>query len=69
MGMDAGRGADTVPAPCHAVRSRGLGRVGDVHDAQDALHARLPGAKDHVIEVSGERLVGEMRVRVDHGAT
>jgi hypothetical protein len=69
MRMDACRGADGVPALRDGVRSTGFGRFGHVYDAEDAQHARLPGALDHGVDVLGERLVGEMSVRVDHGAT
>ena len=45
---------------------RGFLRVARLENHQRALDARVPRAGDHLVEIGGERLVGEMTVAVDH---
>ncbi len=66
MGVDANREACCRP---QNLESRGLGGlllVAGREDAERVIHAGGAGPFDDRVEVTGEHLVGEMAVRVDH---
>ena len=54
------------PQVLEALRLRGLGRIAALEDHHDALQARITRSRDHLIEIGGERFIGEVAVTVDH---
>ena len=66
MGMDADREADLGPQRFHARRLLGLLPVARREHHQRALQSGVPRARDDRRQISAERLVSEMTVRVDH---
>src|SRR5829696_8691172 len=66
MGMNARRITDGVPLRANAFGPLRFRIVTGGEDAQRGRQARVPGTRDRVIQIVGERLVGEVAVTVDH---